>query len=390
METLILVFNINDPNTIDGDYIFTNYGDGTCGIVQYTGDEVKLTIPNIIGGLRVTRIEEEAFAFGYQEEIILPDTVEYIGDWAFYWNELKTIKLSVSLKEIGYAAFAKNDFEKIILPVNLEVLGDFLFADCDYLSSVYTFSNIEYIGDDVFYNHIESLIVYGELNSQINTYCDNNSITFYGYTDSYGDGVMGRTYTRPDDSIYSVTYYDGSSAADPKIQADYYDDVGVMFFTEQFGDDGTIVASIWFHEGTIIPSVKNYYDDGTLYFQEEYNTSNILIASVSYHADGVSRYFKNYYDNGLMYFQEEYDTDGEMIASIWFQEDGVTRNFKNYYDGYLYFREEYNTEGIMIASINFRSNFTRERKCYYRVSDGSLYLIEYYDENEVFIDSEWF
>ena len=274
--------------------------------------------------------------------------------------------------------------------ISVVAIGMYAFAQCTSLNNITIPSSVTSIGEDAFDYCSSTLIIYGVSGSYADTYCDNNSITFYGYTDSYGSGVMGRTYTRPDGSTYSVTYYDGSSAADPKIQADYYDEIGVMFFTEQFGDDGTIVASIWFHEGTIVPSVKNYYDDGTLYFQEEYDTSNILIASVSYHADGVSRYFKNYYDNGTMYFQEEYDTDGEMIASIWFQEDGVTRNFKNYYSGYLYFQEEYNTDGTMIASINFRSDFTRERKCYYRVSDGSLYLIEYYDENEVCFASQWY
>ena len=368
--------------------------------VLFTYDGTKLVQYPLGNSRTIYSLPADTTTIGYHafseasnlEEIDLNEGVKVIQSYGFSSCEkLRTINFPSTVEEIQ-----TNSFYHCIMLNNVKLnegltsMGQYVFSSCSSLTNICLPNSLSYIDTGILSHCSEELIAYGTLGSYANTYCNNNSIIFYGYEDSFGSGVMGRTYYRQDGSVYSITYYNGSNDSVPKIQADYYDEDGVMFFTEQFGDDGTIVASIWFHEGTIIPSVKNYYDDGTLYFQEEYDTSNILIASVSYHADGVSRYFKNYYDNGTMYFQEEYDTNGEMIASIWFQSDGVTRNFKNYYSEYLYFQEEYNTSGTMIASIDFRADNTRERKCYYRVEDGSLYLIEYYDENEICIDSEWY
>ena len=340
-------------------------------------------------------VDTELFAKWYENYGLIFD--EGTGAITDQIGTIGTIIIPSMINDVSVVSIGDNAFDNssallsVTIPDSITSIGAEAFYGCSSLTSVYISDSVTSIGTDAFASCSASLIVYGPLGCYAETYCDANGITYYGYTDAYGSGVMGRTYERPDGSVYSITYFNGSTCTDPKIQADYYDEAGVMFFTEQFGADGSIVASIWFHPGTIVPSVKNYYDHGTLYFQEEYDAGGTMIASISYHPDGVSRYFKNYYNNGVMYFQEEYDTQGIMIASIWFQADGVTRHFKNYYNGYLYFQEEYNTSGTMIASINFREDgVTRERKCYYRESDGALYLIEYYDTNGDLIDSYWF
>ncbi len=86
------------------------------GIDSYSGTASKVTIPSEINGCKVTALGdcdiEEGFVSGgfaynkYIEEVIIPDTIEYIGMFCF--NEcynLKKVKLGKNVKEIGIWAF---------------------------------------------------------------------------------------------------------------------------------------------------------------------------------------------------------------------------------------------------------------------------------------------
>lgn len=86
------------------------------GIDSYSGTASKVTIPSEIDGHKVTTVFgaeiDEGGAYGsfshnkYIEEVIIPDTIEYIGMFCF--NEcynLKKVKLGKNVKEIGIWAF---------------------------------------------------------------------------------------------------------------------------------------------------------------------------------------------------------------------------------------------------------------------------------------------
>lgn len=85
-------------------------------ISSYIGTASKVTIPSEINGCKVTALGdcdiEEGFVSGgfsknkYIEEVKIPDTVEYVGQFCF--NEcynLKKVKLGKNVKEIGIWAF---------------------------------------------------------------------------------------------------------------------------------------------------------------------------------------------------------------------------------------------------------------------------------------------
>ena len=88
------------------------------------------------------------------EEIVLPESVKKIGDYAFSEvDTLNKINLPDSITEIGEWAFYRcNGLTSIELPENLEILGNNAFAECGNLIEVYIPQNgsIKKIGDYAF------------------------------------------------------------------------------------------------------------------------------------------------------------------------------------------------------------------------------------------------
>ena len=58
---ILSIFPTTSIATTSGDYEYTDNGNGTCTITDYTGTGGDLTIPESIDGLTVTHIGEEAF-----------------------------------------------------------------------------------------------------------------------------------------------------------------------------------------------------------------------------------------------------------------------------------------------------------------------------------------
>jgi hypothetical protein len=90
------------------DFTYTNNLDGTITITGYTGPGGNITIPSTIDGLLVTRIEEEAFwSKGSLTGVIIPNSVRFIGNYAFsQCTSLTNIIIPDSVTYLGDAAFS--------------------------------------------------------------------------------------------------------------------------------------------------------------------------------------------------------------------------------------------------------------------------------------------
>lgn len=89
-------------------YDIANVDGGVC-IVKYNGKEKELVVPREINGMPVIEIGEGAF---YENEIlesiVLPDTLEKIGPYAFlFCRNLKDISIPESVSWIGSDAFGE-------------------------------------------------------------------------------------------------------------------------------------------------------------------------------------------------------------------------------------------------------------------------------------------
>lgn len=73
--------------------------------------------------------------------VVIPDNVKAIGDWAFSGrNNLTSITISNSVVEIGKAAFGWSNLSSISIPSSVILIKAQAFAGCNALSSV-TFEN---------------------------------------------------------------------------------------------------------------------------------------------------------------------------------------------------------------------------------------------------------
>ena len=124
----------------------------TIEITAYYGYEAEVTVPSTIDGYTVVGIQsfhnEEGYSYPniFVRKVVLPETVTYIADGAFYdsddWAakthfELREIVLPQSLKTIGKNAFYHNYYlQKIDIPAGVTEIGAGAFAKCQNLSDI--------------------------------------------------------------------------------------------------------------------------------------------------------------------------------------------------------------------------------------------------------------
>lgn len=124
----------------------------TIEITAYYGYETEVTVPSTIDGYTVVGIRSFHTVEGYStpntfvQKVVLPETVTYIADAAFYddddWSakthfELQEIVLPQSLKTIGKNAFYNNYYlQKIDIPAGVTEIGRGAFAKCQNLSDI--------------------------------------------------------------------------------------------------------------------------------------------------------------------------------------------------------------------------------------------------------------
>lgn len=94
--------------------------DSTVKIVKYTGNESSIKIPDSINGRSVTKIGEYAFEEKQSlTEVILPNKLESIGDFAFFGCiRLKKLDIPQTVKEIGQNAVGYFEKNNIMFPVD--------------------------------------------------------------------------------------------------------------------------------------------------------------------------------------------------------------------------------------------------------------------------------
>lgn len=137
-------------------YIFTaRPGEvALCGRVSFTEEEV--VIPDYIyydnKKYRVVGITEGAFSNSYINKITLPDTLEYISDYAFMSCEyLQEIYLPNNITYIGEGAFFGCQYlKKVHLSDNLKRLQKRCFAHCYELQGIELPNGLEVIEEGVF------------------------------------------------------------------------------------------------------------------------------------------------------------------------------------------------------------------------------------------------
>ena len=107
----------------------------------------------------ITSISDNSFHGEYNQEdlfkngISLPDTLKYIGKYAFDTTNCTTIVLPSSVEEIDNYAFCDNrNLEQVVINSGIKKMGIMLFEGCYNLKKVTIQGTLESLGEETFLN----------------------------------------------------------------------------------------------------------------------------------------------------------------------------------------------------------------------------------------------
>lgn len=83
-------------------------------------------------------------------ELDLPESLEYIGDYAFRCSSLDKIEIPAKVKEIKSYAFSESEISELTLNEGLEIIGDCAFSNCRNLQTVDFPDSVKSIGKNAF------------------------------------------------------------------------------------------------------------------------------------------------------------------------------------------------------------------------------------------------
>ena len=180
----ILDKTVKTESVKSGDFTYTLYTDNTACITGYTGSNPVVSIPAEIDGAKVVGLENKALkSSSTLKELILPDSVEAIGNYAaMYCDSLEKVTIGKNIKHIGISAFEgsqenaytgksklttvvfngapKTISEKafyfcsalteIVLPEGVETIGDWAFAKCFSAKKIIIPEGVTQIDDHAF------------------------------------------------------------------------------------------------------------------------------------------------------------------------------------------------------------------------------------------------
>lgn len=200
--------------------------DGNVRIIDYTGTDTEVTIPNELNGIPVTWLAYGSFKGKNLTKVTLPESVEIIDEESFMDNNLVKVEIPKSVTEMGNAAFANNNLEEVIVHSKQANFGFGVFMGNGSTPA--------------------DLIIYGEEGSTAETYAksNHNNHTFKDITTTI------QSIKEPSDKYVTQ----GTSLEDvhlpESIEATFKDgkkrNVEVKWNTDEVGYDGEKIGTYTF------------------------------------------------------------------------------------------------------------------------------------------------
>ena len=193
------------------DYMtLTVENDKSVEIANSQNADIKVAdIPTEINGEKVVAISDNAFNnYKNLEEVIVPGTVEKIGELSFALNHnLKKVTLNEGVKEIGMECFSQDtalvevslpstlktisvgaflycvSLEKVIIPNGVESIEEAAFSRCEKLKEIHIPSSVTFIQNgsrekSSAFNYDENVTIYAPKGSYAEKYAKQENIKF--------------------------------------------------------------------------------------------------------------------------------------------------------------------------------------------------------------------
>lgn len=172
----ILDKTVKTESVKSGDFTYTLYTDNTACITGYTGSNPVVSIPAEIDGTKVVGLENKALkSSSTLKELILPDSVEAIGNYAaMYCDSLEKVTIGKNIKHIGISAFEEcKSLKTVVLPESMEELGKYAFYNCTGLDEITIHSGVTIFGGEIF-KDVGKLTISTESGSDAEKYAQDN------------------------------------------------------------------------------------------------------------------------------------------------------------------------------------------------------------------------
>jgi hypothetical protein len=169
---------------------------GAMGAVGVTYGFGGNALTSVIIPDSVEIIGDYAFAGNLLTSVIIPDSVTTIGEFAFWGNLLTSVIIPDGVSSIDRSAFASNDLTSVIIPDSVTTIGEDAFSD-NNLTSVIIPDRVTTIGNNAFYNNVLTSVTIPDSVTTIGDYA------FSGPTASLTSVTIGNSVTSIGGSAFS-------------------------------------------------------------------------------------------------------------------------------------------------------------------------------------------
>lgn len=83
-------------------------------------------------------------------DVEVPDSVKYVGAYAFAGCDFEEIDLPLSVEVLGDGCFSGSSIKSFVLPPEIAIINDFLFSGCSDLKRVLLHEDLEWVGSYAF------------------------------------------------------------------------------------------------------------------------------------------------------------------------------------------------------------------------------------------------
>ena len=184
MVASVLGKTVSQEGLVSGEFTYLLFSDGTAAVTAWSGTDGVLNIPETLDGHTVAALENKALFKAQMTELVLPDTLEVVGNFAaMYCDKLEKVTFGKNIRNIGVSAFESegddtksvgkgslktivwngapeiirekafyyaDKLTEIVLPAGVKTIENWAFAKCFSADKVILNEGLEMIGDHAF------------------------------------------------------------------------------------------------------------------------------------------------------------------------------------------------------------------------------------------------